>query len=115
MVVCLDADVGMPQCPLDAPALSAFPRYLRAVVGGASAEVAPEGIADAGTAIDARRANDHAHGPHGALPDCGIHNPPQRPLNKVTVPARQSGPQRQRNRQVLTTDFHRALALQRCA
>ena len=63
--------------PSQRPALSwRFHPDLCALADRDSAEMPPHGVAGAGTAIGARCAADHAHGPHGALPDPGIHHVP---------------------------------------
>ncbi len=50
-----------------------FHPVLRALADRAGAEMPPDSVASAGTAIGTRCATDHAHGSHGALPDPGIH------------------------------------------
>jgi len=65
---------------------------LRAVADRTSAQMPPDGTPGARTAVGARCAADHAHGPHGALPDPGTHhalNPARRGPRCRRVRARQ--------------------------
>jgi hypothetical protein len=82
MVVVIGAGTGALRCHL-----AARPHYGVFVLAFAPwpvtncAEMPPGRVAGAGTAIGARCAGHHPHGPHGALPDPGIH-PGLRPVRR---------------------------------
>jgi len=54
------------------------------------AEMPPDRVASAGTALGTRCAGNHAHGPHGALPGSGFHSGLTPPAERDHPPARDS-------------------------
>ena len=74
MVVVIDAGAGALRChPAHTRIRASSPWPLRHG-GRYRAEMPTGSIADTRTAIGARRAGHHPHGPHGALSDTGIHH-----------------------------------------